>query len=115
MEMIHGTDTPQSTRYPRETPWGPAQTIDELAPGVAHYTTASHGGIYVSPERARQIPAPMRAATFTRSPNWYEEDCDWCIPVVALGLTEANGLAPNVQEMARAALRRNHPTLARFA
>jgi hypothetical protein len=114
MQTIPGTNIPQSTRYPRATPWGQAESIRELAPGVALYATAGHGGIYVAPERLEEIPAEMRAATFTRSPQWYEEDCDWCIPVVALGLDEAHGLTPGVQEMAANCLRRNHPELARF-
>jgi len=33
------------------TPWGPSQTSREIAPGICFYSTASHGGYYLSPDR----------------------------------------------------------------
>lgn len=58
-----------------QTPWGKAQTIDKIAEGITHVTTASHGGIHLSPKRQKQMPAKYRE-TFAGGP-WYEEDCDW--------------------------------------
>ena len=61
-----------------QTPWGPAQTADEIAPGIIFYTTASHGGYFLSPERNAQIPLKVRKTTFCKLglKGWYEEDCD---------------------------------------
>lgn len=57
------------------TPWGQAQTINVIAPGITHVTTASHGGIHLSPERMAQMPAEYQD-TWAGGP-WFEEDCDW--------------------------------------
>ena len=59
------------------TPWGPAQTAIEFAPGIISYTTAGHGGIWLSPERQKALAWPDN---FLRDPAWWEEDCDWAIP-----------------------------------
>lgn len=66
---------------PRETPWGPADSVQTLAPGIISYSTPSHGGIELSPERNRLIPEAIKAATFKQlgQKGWYEEDCDWAI------------------------------------
>lgn len=62
-----------------QTPWGPSQTVKTIIPGITHVTTASHGGILVSPEYQKKIPIYMRS-----NDGWYEEDCQWSIPYVAL-------------------------------
>jgi hypothetical protein len=89
------TPTPQdvvpskggSPSHSVETPWGPSQTIREIAPGITLYTTASHGGYYLSPERVAVMPKPLRDfKPFTSGPGpgkWYEEDCDWAVIAVA--------------------------------
>lgn len=66
-----------------ETPWGAAQTTCEIAPGIVRYDTASHGGYYLSPERVASMPKPLRDFQPWAGPNWYEEDCDWCIVALA--------------------------------
>ena len=66
-----------------ETPWGPADTAREIAPGIIFYSTASHGGYYVAPERVAQMPPPLRDFKPFAAPNWYEEDCDWSIVALA--------------------------------
>lgn len=62
------------------TPWGPSQQMDTYAPGIISVSTASHGGIYLSKERAAKIPANVKPWTGDR--QWWEEDCDWCIPYI---------------------------------
>lgn len=57
------------------TPWGRADFVTELLPGMVNVSTAKHGGIFVDQKRNEMIPAYMR-----RDDGWYEEDCDWCIP-----------------------------------
>lgn len=54
------------------TPWGTAQFVEEIAPGIVSVSCAGHGGVKLSPERNREVhPA------FRRSSGWYEEDCEW--------------------------------------
>lgn len=68
------------------TPWGPAQESHRMAPGVISYSTARHGGIHLSPSVNELVPDYMRLPS-----GWYEEDCDWAIPVIALaGKLELN-------------------------
>ncbi len=63
-----------------QTPWGPADTVNELAPGIVAVTTPSHGGLWLSPERYAQIPESLRAVARRYAPApWFEEDCDACI------------------------------------
>lgn len=61
-----------------QTPWGPAQSVSELAPGIYVVDTAGHGGIKL--DRRRQLSLPMGVR---REGGWYEEDCEAVIPLVA--------------------------------
>lgn len=56
------------------TPWGSAQTEEQLAPGITQVSTAGHGGIHVAATLNRQIHKVWRQAG-----GWYEEDCDWAL------------------------------------
>ncbi|MHA3724210.1 DUF7007 domain-containing protein [Leucobacter sp. HY1910] len=58
------------------TPWGKADQVNHPAPGISVVHTPSHGGVKLSPERNREIPAALR-----ESAGWYEEDCDAAIPL----------------------------------
>lgn len=51
------------------TPWGAAQIVTHIAPGLASVSTAGHGGVKLSKERNLSIPKPLR-----RDSGWYEED-----------------------------------------
>lgn len=66
------------TPRPRSSPWGAVQDATELADGVWFVHTASHGGIHLSSQRNRRIPARFRSAA-----GWYEEDCEWSIAALA--------------------------------
>ena len=62
------------------TPWGTADSVTVIAPGIAGVGTPSHGGYKLSPERNKAIPAALR-----NSNAWYEEDCEayivgWAFP-----------------------------------
>ena len=61
-----------------ETPWGPAQTSEVIAPGITFYSTASHGGFHLSDERNARVSLKLRRSTFLQlgMKGWYEEDCD---------------------------------------
>lgn len=67
------------------SPWGPVQTVLPLGPDAVVVTTASHGGIWVSADGLARIPEPLRR-TACSAGGWFEEDCDWAIPYLALGL-----------------------------
>lgn len=70
---------------PRHTPWGVVQTSTRLADGIWKVSTASHGGIWLSPARRAQVPAFLVPETFLKSATWFEEDCDQRWPRVIFG------------------------------
>ena len=57
---------------PIGTPWGVAQSVTILAPGITHLTTASHGGIHLDDQRQAKMPEILRSAD-----GYYEEDVCW--------------------------------------
>jgi hypothetical protein len=61
-----------------ETPWGAAQSVRQIAPGITRYSTESHGGYYLSPARNSQIPLVLRRKTEGRLglKGWYEIEYD---------------------------------------
>lgn len=65
-----------------ETPWGKPQTIGLVAEGIYCVSTARHGGIMLSLERTTAMPDYMRTPVFAGKFTTYEEDCDWCMPVL---------------------------------
>jgi hypothetical protein len=76
------------TLPPREgdsSPWGLIDNVAPLGPDAVAVTTPSHGGIWVSQAALERIPQPLRATAYSGG-GWFEEDCDWCIPYLALGL-----------------------------
>jgi hypothetical protein len=76
--------TAAKPRYvPVETPWGPSQSSQEFAPGITLYHTASHGGFHLSPARVAAMPKALRECPTWAGTNWYEEDLDWSMVVVA--------------------------------
>lgn len=60
------------------TPWGVADSVDEVIDGIMSVETSSHGGYKLDAARNRRMPEYMR-----KPGGWYEEDCDWCLPFVA--------------------------------
>ena len=67
------------------SPWGPIQTVTPLGPDVVAVTTASHGGLRVSLTALARMSEPIRQTAYS-SGGWFEEDCDWALPYLALGL-----------------------------
>jgi len=72
------------------SPWGAVQTVTPLGADAAVVTTASHGGICVSATALGRIPEPLRRTAYSAG-GWFEEDCDWAIPYLALGLHAFDG------------------------
>ena len=77
----------------KHTPWGPAQHATTSAPGIVFYSTASHGGYHLSPERQRALLAKFNDFTPFAGAPWYEEDQDCAVVVLAFpDLFEADKL-----------------------
>jgi hypothetical protein len=66
-----------NVRVGSRTPWGTADWVTPMAPGIVSVSTPGHGGVKLSPERNRKIPIALRQAS-----GWYEEDCDVYIPMM---------------------------------
>ncbi|WP_072815928.1 DUF7007 domain-containing protein [Rhodococcus zopfii] len=57
-------------RIPIKSPWGAVQYGRVLADGTV--STAGHGGVRISSERLKQMPAALRIGRR----RWFEEDCE---------------------------------------
>jgi hypothetical protein len=93
------------------SPWGPVQTVEALGPDVVSVTTASHGGLRLSPSALTRLPEALRE-TGHSAKGWFEEDCDWALPYLALGLDAFEADAVRGAEMHQAAVltvQRWHP------
>ncbi len=44
----------------------------------------------MTPDALAKIPAPLRTTAYSGG-GWFEEDCDWCIPYLVLGLHRFDG------------------------
>jgi hypothetical protein len=86
------------------SPWGPIQTVTPLGPDVVTVTTASHGGLRISPAALERLPEPIRETAFSGN-GWFEEDCDWALPYLALGLDAFEPDAARGAEVWAAAVR----------
>lgn len=68
---------------PRLTPWGEADDVIKLADGMVRVSTPSHGGIWLSERRRAQMPHPLGRIETYAGANWYEEDCDAYLVILA--------------------------------
>ncbi len=85
------------------SPWGPIQSVTALGTEALIITTASHGGLCISPDALQRVPAPLRRTAYSQG-GWFEEDCDWAIPYLALALHrfEADvGRGEHLRDLAR--------------
>ncbi len=101
----------------KQTPWGQADHVTELAEGIVSYCTPSHGGIWLSSSRRKIIEAIIpNVKNFLGGLEWWEEDCDWAIPYFMFrDDIQATGKAykfPENLEMARQIVWRHHPEVA---
>ena len=72
------------------SPWGQIDHMTRLADGIYLVETASHGGIWLSPERREQMaersPELLRAVelnSYAPKPMWWEEDCEAALVLIA--------------------------------
>lgn len=84
--------------YP--TPWGSADNVTYLAPGIASVSTPGHGGIKLSPARNKEVDPIWR-----NSNGWLEEDCEWSIAAI----THPDGFSEEHQRYAHESARRWFP------
>jgi hypothetical protein len=63
----------------KRSPWGIVEFQTNYAPGVDVVVTPGHGGFKLSPEQNALIPELFRKAD-----GWYEEDCEYAVPVFFL-------------------------------
>jgi hypothetical protein len=61
----------------KNTPWGIVEHEQKLAEGVISYMTGSHGGIWLSSERQKELGYDRN---YLNSAAWWEEDEDWAVP-----------------------------------
>ena len=73
----------------KNSPWGKIQGYRDICEGVQTCYTAGHGGVKLDRKRNAAVPAPWRLAG-----GWYEEDCDYCIPI----LVHADAILQNASE-----------------
>lgn len=74
---------PRITRIARyDGRWGTLNRRDTYAPGIDWIDAASHGGFILTADRLAEMPADLRAESFTKD-NYFEEDCSYAAVVVA--------------------------------
>lgn len=84
------------------TPWGFADSINEIGLGIKFVSTPSHGGYFVPTELLSKItPEAFKSESWgrQRQSGWFEEDCDWAYVAKAfpeLFPAEAQQAATNV-------------------
>lgn len=92
-----------------DTPWGRADHVEQLAEGIWHVATPSHGGLFVDEPYRSQMPLSWREATFNGQGKrgWFEEDCDWALVALAF----SNVFTAEQQGAARKTVEAWHPAL----
>lgn len=67
------------------TPWGPSQNWEKIAPGIFSHSTASHGGFHLSAERLAAMPEHLKVPGWggNAARGWFEEDCDAALVMLA--------------------------------
>lgn len=68
----------------KNTPWGESQSATEIADGIISYTTAGHGGIWLSCSRIDSFPKKLLPyIDVIAGESWFEEDCEWAFVAIA--------------------------------
>ena len=61
----------------RDTPWGPATHVEHVEAGLVVVSTASHGGYWVSIDRAEVIARKHPQVATSPLTRWFEEEYRW--------------------------------------
>lgn len=67
----------------KNTPWGDAQFVKQIAPGITRVSASGDGGYHLSPGRIADMPDALRAINTRLGHPWFEEDVDWCLVVLS--------------------------------
>ena len=71
------------------TPWGQADQVEPVTlngneSGMLYVSTPSHGGIFVPNKFLERMPEALRGSnSYSGCGNWFEEDVEWSLPVLA--------------------------------
>lgn len=86
---------------PKSSPWGQVQHAKWLAPGIWSVSTASHGGISLNEARLEELTKILGSEypAFGGNTCWFEEDCDWVIPVIAFQLEHYEAACRQLRSM----------------
>lgn len=60
--------------------WGAADNVERIADGIHWVSTASHGGVVLSPSRVAKIPDAI--LPFRKDRTYWEEDSDYAVPML---------------------------------
>ena len=68
----------KSYKGPVHSPWGNVQSRQEVIPGVVLIVTASHGGVWLSSQRAKALPEAVKKYFYAgdQVKRFYEEDVE---------------------------------------
>ncbi len=84
-------DMSNTPRLRGSSPWGQIDHLTRFERNgelvAVSVSTPSHGGFWVAAEHMAAIPAALRSTPYSAG-QWFEEDCDWCIPYAFLRLHE---------------------------
>lgn len=64
------------------SPWGDIQTVRAIAHDLESVTTASHGGLWLGPERWMEVAREFPGFRPYAGAPWLEEDCDVTLAVL---------------------------------
>lgn len=82
------------------TPWGKADSIEQIAPGIVFVGTSTHGGYKLEPSMNQKVNSVWR-----KQGGWYEEDVDYNI----VHLTFPNIFDSSKVDSAKKALKHYYP------
>lgn len=73
------------TDFPNHTPWGAPQSTHVIDEGIVRYSTASHGGYWLSASRIAEMPDGLRPTAHLDGDGgaWFEEDLESAIVTLA--------------------------------
>lgn len=84
-----------------DTPWGPAEEVAVVAPGITRVDTTEHGGWRLSRARNAAVPNDLREES-----GWYELDSAWAKAAIAFpdepGVIEINQRMRGIDDRADA-------------
>ena len=84
-----------------DTPWGPAEEVAVVAPGITRVCSTEHGGWRLSRARNAAVPDDLREES-----GWYELDCAWAKAAIAFpdepGVIEINERMRGIDDRADA-------------